>query len=155
MVNGMWKVQSGFTLVELLVSIGILIVIFGIVSMNISPIPSNTLQATSVDMLVNDIRSQQTLAMTNNTSYGIRLDLGSYTLFTGPTYVQGSANNFVTTLDSGITITNITFPNSVIVFLAGSGDVSGYISGSDSFTLGSTVTSKSSVIRINKYGATY
>jgi len=147
--------MKGFTLVELLVSIGILAVIFAIVSLNISPVPSNSLLSASIDLLTSDIRAQQTLAMTNNSSYGVRLESDSYTLFKGSSYVQGSAGNFVVNLDSGIVITNITFPNSVIVFSPGNGDVSGYTGSQDGFTISSTTTNKSSVIKINKYGATY
>lgn len=150
-----YKFLRGFTLVELLVSIGILVVIFGIVSINISPIPGNTLQSTNLDVLINEIRSQQTLAMTNNSAYGVHLENTSYTLFKGQNYVQGASGNFVVELDSRLTFTNITFPNSVISFLPGSGDVNGYVVGSDTFTLGSDITNKSSIVKINKYGATY
>lgn len=149
------KFIRAFTLIELLVSIGILIVIFGIVSINISPVPSNTLQNTNLDTLISDIRAQQTLSMTNDSDYGIHFETNSYTLFKGSSYVYGSASNFVVNLDSGIAFSNITFPNSVIVFSPGSGDVAGYVSGSDSFILASTVTNKSTTVKINKYGATY
>lgn len=147
--------SAGFTLVELLVSIGILVIIFAIVSINISPIPSNTLQNASLDTLVSDIRSQQTLAMTTGSPHGIHFESGNYTLFSGATYTQGSVGNFVINLDSGIVLTNLTFPNSTVVFLAGSGDISGYIPNQDSFTLGSTVTNKFTLVKINKYGANY
>lgn len=150
-----FKVSAGFTIVELMVSIGILIVLFALITINISPLPSSTLQSTNLDTLLADIRSQQTLSMSNNESYGIHFENESYTMFKGSSYVYGSPSNTVITLDSGIVFSNVTFPNSVIVFSAGSGDIVGYISGSDSFTFGSTVTGKSNTVKINKYGATY
>ena len=136
-------------------SLAILILIFAIITINISPLPSNALQSSALDVLMSDIRSQQSLAMSNDSSYGIHFESSSYTLFTGGTYAQGSASNFVVNLDGGIGFTNVTFPNSQIIFLPGSGDISDYSAGSDSFTLASSVTNKSSFVRIDKYGATY
>jgi type II secretory pathway pseudopilin PulG len=147
--------NRGYTFIELLVSMGILMVLFAISTINISPLPSNTLQSTNLDTLLADIRSQQTLSMSSDSSYGVHLESGSYTLFKGASYTQGLPSNNVISLDSGITITNITFPGSVMIFSPGSGDVVGYTVGQDGFTLGSTVTNKSSAIKINKYGATY
>jgi prepilin-type N-terminal cleavage/methylation domain-containing protein len=149
------KMNKGYTLIELLVSMGILLVLFTLTTVNISPLPSNTLQSTNLDVLLADIRSQQTLSMSNDSSYGVHLESGSYTLFKGGTYTQGLSSNTIISLDSGITLSGITFPGSVIVFSRGSGDVAGYTTGADSFTLESSATNKSSVIRINKYGATY
>jgi len=149
------KMNKGYTFVELLVSMGILVIIFALTTINISPVPSNTLQGTDLDTLLSDIRAQQVLAMSSNSSYGVHLESGSYTLFKGANYVQGAPANFIVSLDSGITLTNISFPNSVIIFSPGSGDVSGYTAGNDKFTLMSTVTNKSSIEQINKYGATY
>jgi prepilin-type N-terminal cleavage/methylation domain-containing protein len=147
--------KKGFTLVELLVSIGILIVLFSIVTINISPLPSNTLQNSNLDTLLADIKSQQTKAMSSDSSTGIHFENGSYTMFKGATYIPGLTSNTIITLDSGIVFSNVTFPSSVIIFSAGSGDVSGYVAGSDSFILASSVTSKSNTVKINKYGATY
>ena len=152
---GDWRLSSGFTLIELLVSIGILIIIYGIVAINIAPLPSNTLQNASLDTLISDIRGQQTLSMSQGTTNGVYFESGSYTLFSGTSYVDGANGNFDIVLDSGIVLSNVTFPNSTLIFLPGSGDVSGYVAGSDSLTIGSTVTGKTTVIRINKYGATY
>ena len=147
--------NKGFTLVELLVSMGILAVLFAITTINISPLPSNTLQTTNLDTLLSDIKSQQSLAMAGNSPYGVHFESGSYTMFKGGNYIQGLSANTVISFDSGIVFTDVTFPNSVIVFSAGTGDVSGYTAGADSFTIKSTVTNKSTVIRINKYGTTY
>ena len=147
--------SEGFTLVELLVSMGILVILFALITINISPFPSNALQVANLDILLSDIKSQQTLSMSNDSSYGVHLESGSYTLYKGSAYLQGAASNFVVNLDPGITFSNVTFPNSAIVFAAGSGDIVNYSAGQDSFTIGSSVTNKSTVIRINKYGATY
>ncbi|MGA2910590.1 MAG: type II secretion system protein [Candidatus Microgenomates bacterium] len=145
----------GFTLVELLVSIGILAIIFALTTINLSPIPSNTLETTNLDTLLSDMRSQQSLAMSNDSPYGVHFESTSYTLFQGANYVQGAASNFVVNLDSGISFSNVTFPSSQIVFSAGSGDVVGYTQGQDRFSLISSVTNKSSLEEINQYGATY
>lgn len=149
------NMNKGFTLIELLVSMGILAILFAITTINISPLPSNTLQSTNLDTLLPDIRSQQTLAMASDESHGVHFESGSYTLFKGDSYIQGLFANTVINLDSGIVFSNVTFPNSVIVFSPGTGDVTGYMAGVDSFTIRSSVTNKSTVIKINKYGATY
>ncbi|MCX6704385.1 MAG: type II secretion system protein [Candidatus Woesebacteria bacterium] len=147
--------NKGYTLIELLVSMGILAILFAITTINISPLPSNTLQTTNLDTLLSDIRSQQTQAMTNDASYGVHFEPGSYTLFTGESYTQGLSANTVISLDSGIVFSNVTFPNSVIVFSPGTGDIVGYTAGADSFVIKSSVTNKSTTVRINKHGATY
>jgi prepilin-type N-terminal cleavage/methylation domain-containing protein len=147
--------MKGYTFIELLVSMGILAILFALTTINLSPLPSNTLQVANLDVLLSDIRSQQTLSMSNDSSYGIHFETGSYTLFKGASYTQGLSANTVINLDSGIVFSNVTFPNNVIVFSPGSGDVAGYSAGHDGFTLGSSVTNKSSAVQINKYGATY
>jgi prepilin-type N-terminal cleavage/methylation domain-containing protein len=149
------NMSKGYTLIELLVSMGILAILFTLVTLNISPLPSNTLQVTNLDTLLADIKSQQSLAMSTNSSYGVRFETSSYTLFKGASYSQGLFANTVISLDSGIVFFNVRFPSSAIIFSPGTGDVTGYTAGSDSFTIKSTVTNKSTVIRINKNGATY
>ena len=146
---------AGYTLIELLVSIGILAVLFALITINISPLPSNTLQATNLGILLADIKSQQSLAMASDSSYGVYFESASYTLFKGSGYTQGLFTNTVVDLDSGIVFSDITFPGSVIVFSPGTGDIAGYAVGVDSFTIRNSVTGKSTEVKINKYGATY
>lgn len=145
----------GFTLIELIISIAILAVLFAITTINISPLPSNTLQSTNLDTLLSDIRSQQTWSMSDDSFYGIYFGTDSYTLFKGNVFTEGISTNTVINLDPGIIFSNVTFPNSTVIFSPGSGDITNYITGQDSFALTSLTTNKSTVIKINKYGATY
>jgi len=133
------KMSKGFTLVELLVSIGILLVLFALTTINISPLPSNALQSTTLDTLLADIKFQETQAMSSSSSYGVHFENESYTLFKGDNYVQGLTTNTVIPLDPGIIFSNITFPSSVIIFSSGSGDIVGYTQGLDSFVFESSV----------------
>lgn len=156
--------KKGFTVVELMVSIGILTILFAFTTINITRLPSTAAQSASYDRLVSDIRGQQTKAMASydpalvpvgGKSYGVHFETNSYTIFTGTTYSPSDTSNFVVELDPNVTITNISFPNSQVVFGPGSGDVTGYISGSDSVSTTNSTTGEVKILRINKYGATY
>jgi prepilin-type N-terminal cleavage/methylation domain-containing protein len=154
MTNDKSKLQHAFTFIELLVSMGILLVIFAISTVALSTVIPNTSQATSSDALVSDMRSQQTQAMSTNSHYGIYFEGSSYTLFKGADFSSG-VDKFIVTLDPTVTLTNITFPGNQVVFDPGSGDVSGYIPGSDSLEITVSQTGRMTPFRINKHGATY
>lgn len=156
MTNGILnKLQKGFTLVELLVSMGILAVIFAISTINLSNIIPSTSQTTTLDILISDIRAQQTQAMTTDSSFGVHFEGTSYTLFKGTTYSSLDPANFVVNLDPTVTITNILFPGNQIVFSPGSGNVAGYVLGSDSISLTNSGGAGTKQLKINQYGATY
>lgn len=147
--------SKGFTLVELMVSIAVLGILFAISSIVLSTVLPSTSQSTTNDVLLSDIRAQQTQAMSNDSSYGIHFGTTSYTLFTGATFNPDDASNFVVNLDPTVRFTNILWPGSVIVFLPGSGDIAGYAAGSDSLDISNTQTNKVTTIKFNRYGATY
>lgn len=156
--------KKGFTVIELMVSIGILTILFAFTTINITRLPSNAAQGASYDRIISDIRSQQTKAMTSydpalapvgGKSYGVHFESSTYTIFTGTTYSPSDTSNFIVELDPNVTITNVSFPNSQIVFTPGSGDVSGYVSGSDSISITNSTNGQEKTLKINKYGATY
>lgn len=136
-----WKLNRGFTIIELMVSIGILAILFALTTINLGRLPSATSQGATIDTLMADMRSQQTLAMAGNTSAGIHFDSTSYTLI---------PSNFVVNLDPGFTFTSISFTNGNLNFAAGSGETT-----AGSFTITNGQINQTQVVNINKYGASY
>lgn len=157
--------NSGFTIVELVVVMGIFLVIFSFAWINFSTLPSRTTSATSVQALVADLKSQQTQAMSGDSSgsgigsdYGIYFGTNFYVLFKGSSYGPGSASNFRIDLEDA----NLNFSDNLplaanhsIVFAKGSGEIENYVSGQDAVTIVNSLTNQNVVVRVNKYGATY
>lgn len=155
MKNDKFIFQSAFTLVELIVSLAVLAVIFAISSITISTILPSTSQSTASDVLMADIKAQQSLSMSNDSFYGVHFETDSYTLFTGAVYSVSAPSNFVVNLDPTVRFANVTFPQNNLVFMPGSGDINGYAVGNDSFSIINTQTNKVTSIKLNQYGATY
>jgi prepilin-type N-terminal cleavage/methylation domain-containing protein len=146
-----WKFRSGFTLIELMVSIGILLVLFALTTINLSNLPSNTAQTSDNDRLITDFRSQQTKAMSDASPYGIYFDQSSvpnsYILFKGNSFTEGT-DKF--TIDLEPTVSFSAVPSgSELVFTSGSGDTTPAI-----ISLKNNQTNKTTDIKINRYGAT-
>lgn len=149
------KFQKGFTIIELMVSIGILVVLFALTTINLSRLPSATSQSSSYDLLVSDLRSQQTKAMARGDSYGIHFDnpaadgTYSYTLFKGANYLGGT-DYFTVKLDPGLSFALPIAVNNSIVFASGSGDIVNI----GSITINNSFINETKIINLNKYGAT-
>ena len=154
--NAMPAGRQGFTVVELMVSMGILLILFALTTINLTRLPSSASQSSSYDRLVSDLRSQQTKSMTgyDSSPYGIHFENTSYTLFAGSDYTSDVSSYYVVALDPNLTFTDITFSNPQAVFEAGSGDIAGYLMGSDSVSITNTLTGEVKTLRLNKYGAT-
>ena len=155
-----FKNQLGFTIPELLVVMGILAILFGLTTPNLLHFQQRAVVNTTSDILVNDLKSQQNKAMVGDTegrgtsdNYGIYFESDKYTLFHGTVYDSMDTDNFVINLDPSISFTNITVPNSSIIFSKGSGEVEGYMSGSDTIDITDTTNGDNVTIRINTYGA--
>lgn len=150
--------QLGFTYIELSVVMGIIAVLFGLVTINLSKAQRSTSLNSAVESLTADIKSQQLKAMGGATegratsdTYGIYFQSGSYTLFHGTTYYPGDTTNFVVNADSGISYST-TVPNNLLIFSKVSGEMMGWSNIQDTITVIDTVTNTSKKITINQLG---
>ena len=144
---------------ELMLSIGIVAVLFSISTISLLGTQRSSSLGSQVDTILTDIRdiqssafAQKTGGMGTESDFGVYLDQDSYTLFRGSVYDQMNTSNFVINLNAGIILTNITTPNSTVIFSAGSGDIDGYVLGQDSFDIADTATGISKTITLNRYG---
>lgn len=149
----------GFTLPELLITMGILSILFGLVTINLLHLQHNSSLNATLDTLVSDLRSQQNKAMTLDTegratadNYGIHFETSKYSLFHGSSYSSSDTTNFDVKLDPSLQFSNITVPSSSIIFSKGTGEVSGVGPGSDTVVLKDTSNNEQKTIQSNVYG---
>ena len=155
----MKKKLSGFTLPELIVVVGILMILLSISSINLLTIYGKTSLGTKLSTLISDIKHQQLKSIVGDTegetsaeSYGIYFEQNRYTLFKGSSYSASDPLNFIINLESDLQFSNIAFPQSQLVFSQGSGEISAYTSDTDTVTLTNIRTSDSKTLELNRYG---
>lgn len=149
--------QSGFTLVELLVVMGIIIVLFGFSTVALGKPQADTNSNDMIGTLLNDLKTQQLAAMSgavggssSQQPAGIYVQSNQYTLFSGSSYAAGNAYNYTFTAPNGVTFST-TLPGGTVLFNKGDGSVSGFTAGSNTITI--TTSSGSKVITITRFGA--
>lgn len=147
--------QQGFTLIELGVVLAIMIILLTLSVVSITTVQQQAYLSKSLEVLLSDIKLQQTKAMNGQTDgesttyrYGIYFDTDTYTLFRGDTYNSSDPFNFTVSLDGQLTFSSVTFPNSQIVFEKGSGELVGFTPGSNTITLSEDPTT----ITVNQLG---
>ena len=153
-----FSIQKGFTLPELIITIGILSILFGFVSINLIHLQRRSYLTATVDTLVSDLYSQQNKAMVGDTegsgaisAHGVYFETNRYTLFRGSSYPPLGTSNFVINLNPSLTFSSITFPSSSVIFSKGTGET-GLISGSNTVTLTDSTNNEQKIIELNKYG---
>ena len=153
-----FKKQSGFTLIELIIITGIILLLSGFITVNLLQEQHKISVSSSVDTIISDISSQQTKAMAGDTngsssqsSYGIYFKSDSYVLFRGTVFSANDPSNFTVMLDNNITITS-SFSNSTLVFSIRSGQVNGFLDGSNTITIQSSSGPEKKTITINELG---
>lgn len=150
--------QNGFTFPEVVVVIGVISMIFGLaISGTLKSQQGTSLQST-VALLISDIKHQQVNSMTGFTlggesasSYGVYFEGSRYTLFKGNVYDPNDIHNFAVMIPENIQIFDVSFPNSILVFMKGSGEVFGFTPGSNTVSLKTTL-STSKTVTVNKFG---
>lgn len=151
--------QKGFTIIELIIVMGVAIILLGLTLGSSITFRTSTLTDTTITTFITDLRNQQIKAMAGDTegrgipdSYGIHISLTKYTLFHGNTYSPTDPSNFDVPIDPKINLTTL-FPNSIIVFNVKSGEITNFTTGSDTITIKETVNNNQKVIQLNKLGS--
>lgn len=150
--------QFGFTFVELIVSFGIIAILFSIGYVSIANIQTKSASNASVSVIISDIKSQQIKAMTGDTegrgtpdTYGVKILPNSYILFHGAVYNPMDASNFSIPAPSGHTFSSL-LPSDSIIFSTGKGEIAGFVDGQNTITLTNTKSGRTQTVHFNKYG---
>ena len=141
-----FQFDPGFTLIELMVVMGIFALMVGFASINLIRPQTQASLDTTVTTIVADLKEQQIKAMTGNgaSSYSVRFNNSNYILFTGSSY-PSPTDNFTINLDPNLQIT----PNpTTIVFAQRSGE-----SNTTTLTVTNTASSEQKTIIINILGS--
>lgn len=149
--------KKGFTLVELLLVIGIFAILATLSSLSFFTTVSRSSLTAARDVLVADLKTAQSSAMSGEGQNGATTggwgivvnNATTYTLFPGTTYDSNNPLNATTTLPSDTTLTT-NFPNSQVVFLHGSGEIDNFNAAQNTLTLSGS--NSTSTIRLNLYG---
>ena len=150
--------EAGFTLVELVLAIGILMLVFSFTILNLRQAQNQTSLNSLIPVVIGDIKSQQVKAMngfgdeTTSSEQGIFFDTQQYILFQGEVYQPGNVNNFVIPLEENFRFESITFTDSQVRFNPGSGEVDDFLEGSNSFVIRNIADNEVRRITINELG---
>jgi prepilin-type N-terminal cleavage/methylation domain-containing protein len=145
--------QKGFTIIELVIAIGIFTVITSLITINLVNVQHIASIDSTATTLVADLKQQQLKAMTGDTEgrgiadqYGIHFDVKQYVLFHG-SYDPAGTSNFVVDLEGTLSFTGITGDGNII-FSQGSGESFGL----STIILKDDLTNKQKIITANIYG---
>lgn len=146
--------KNGFTLIELLLAMSIIGILFGLTTINLLGAYRSTSVATSEEMLIADLKSQQAKAMNGTDSggsFGVHFSIpadNTYTLFQGPSFDSTSLTNSPVSVSD-----SISFSGSDVVFLPVTGEVYDFDATPPTITVVDTTGgSGPKTIQLNRYG---
>jgi type II secretory pathway pseudopilin PulG len=149
----------GFSYVELMMVLGILMVLLMLVSMTIVPAITRADSNATALVLVSDLFSQQQKSMQGELSssdetgaFGVYFQPTYYVLFQGATYNPNHPDNFRVNLPEQLTFSSIQVPNQIIQYQRIMGDVVGYNAGANTVTLSPINGDTAKVLQVNRYG---
>ncbi len=147
-------VGRGLTVIELIVVMGIMAVIITATSFNLLSGQRQVVKSGMVEQVVADVRSQQSKTMSGDgtgSTFGVHFDTSSYVLFTGSVYDANDSSNFVVSLDNNVQFVT-SFSGNNIIFTPVSGEVTNYVSGSDTISVIDATDNSVYVLHVNQYG---
>jgi len=153
------KKNKGFTLLEIVLVVSIILILFGVVSINLSRSQRITSLSGNLQTLISDLKAQQIKAMSGATdgraiadNYGIYFSATKYTLFHGFVYNPTDPSNYDVSLDDNINFSSIGFKNNTLVFLQETGEVSTYSAIANTITIKNIAGTEQKTMTINNYG---
>lgn len=151
---------KGFTIIELTVVIAALSILFGLVSVNLLTVRGKADLNTTYNTVVSDLRTQQLKAMVGESEesdegYGVYFLQNSYVLFQGGNYDSNDPANFEVDLPENLEFAENTLPNSQVVFIKGSGELSAYSPSQSSIKLRSSLNDQEKTFSLNRRGVVF
>ncbi len=150
--------RLGFTFPEVIVTISILLTILGFAAVNLLNVRNSTSLNTVLDLLVSDIQNQEMKAISNNTEgrtntsdYGMYIQTNRYIFFHGSTYNPSESTNVTVEIDRPLELST-TFPNSIVIFSKGTGEISNFVNNQNTISITDTSQNRQKVITINRLG---
>ena len=146
--------RKGFTLIELIVVVGILATLTGLSYLTLFGRIQKTDVTSVMASLVADLRSQQVRAMAGERgngsgAYGIPLEDTQYVLFSGSYGTDDPTN---TTIPVSGAHVSTTFPGNTVLFTPGNGEISGFSSTGNAIAVTSVEGGSTKTVRLNQYG---
>lgn len=118
MVEKYFKNKKGYTLIEVILVVGLLAIAAGVVTLLFLSVESNNQREIIVNEIVTTLRKNQSLAMfgQNQSEFGVHFESSKYIEFPGTTYVVNNPENIEHQVPAGTFIENIEFGDGVDIY---------------------------------------
>lgn len=150
--------KSGFTLIEMMVVLGVLGTLIAFSSVNLVKYQTTNLLQTTLSTVAADIQNQRLKSMNGDTqgrvttdAYGVYIQSSSYTLFRGASYVAETSGNVTIPMASPMVLST-TFPSNQFVYSKGTGEIASFDSARNTITVRNATTNEQIVLTFNRYG---
>lgn len=143
--------QKGYTLIEILVVIGIMAIVMGGSTVLFLTVQANNERQVIINNVISILRKNQSLAMLGEgqNEFGVQFETNKYIEFVGDTYVEGAPNNVEHLLPAGVTINDVNLGGDSFIYF---NRISGIPSNSGSFDIAVARTFPERTILINSLG---
>jgi len=149
---GQLSTRKGFTLIELIVVVSIIVTLLGFITISLVRSQQTASLTSTEEVLIAELKQQQLKAMIGDTEgrttsdfYAIHFEQRSYVTFHGLSYSSSDSSNSIFNLEDNIQFNN---PNFDIIF----SKLSGTISAATTIEIQDNTNSEVKRIRLNIYG---
>ena len=144
----LYNARKGFTLVELLVVMGMSMILLSIGGLSLAAVRSGS----QIDLIASEVRSEMMRVQSetgNGFPSGMYFETDRYVYFEGASYTEGALTNEESTLPSGVTFSEIVFPSATVQFDNVTGNPLNFVS---PYQVVVTDGSSSRTVSVNAWG---